>query len=257
MLLLVAAFVVAMSWSEEDILFPTHVVGPPEPLPPSAGRLSLDVPSGERLHGVHIPPAAPASETRTLVLGFGGNAWNGDDVATYLHEAFPAAHVVAFHYRGYRPSTGRPSAQTLIADAPLVFDAAFDRVNPHRVIAVGFSIGSGIASSLAGRRDLDGLILVTPFDSMKAVARHLYPWIPVGLRNEIDTVGMLEGSNVPVAILAAQGDEIVPASRTEALRERVPNLVYDRTISGAGHNDIYVRADFRQAMNEALEAVTK
>ena len=46
--------------------------------------------------------------SRLLILGFGGNAWNGQDVASYLHQVFPEADVMAFHYRGYRPSTGRP-----------------------------------------------------------------------------------------------------------------------------------------------------
>src|SRR5206468_4940089 len=136
-------------------------------------------PDGETLQGIHIPPEE-TDATRTLILGFGGNAWNGQDVAEYLHELYPDHEVVAFHYRGYAPSTGSPSAAALIADAPLVYDVAVDRVKPKRVIAVGFSIGSGIAAELAAQRKLDGLILVTPFDSLKAVAQSMYPWLPIG-----------------------------------------------------------------------------
>ena len=54
--------------------------------------------------------------------------WNGQDVAEYLHELFPDLDVVAFHYRGYAPSTGSPSAEALIADAPLVYDFAVEQV---------------------------------------------------------------------------------------------------------------------------------
>ena len=247
-----------MAWSQDDLIFPVDAVGPPDPLPPGSERLTVDTPGGDRLHGVHIPPAVPA-DRRTMILGFGGNAWNGEDVASYLHELFPAADVVAFHYRGYRPSTGRPSAEALMGDAPIVLDAAVDRLKPDRVVAVGFSIGSGVAASLSGRREVDGAILVTPFDSMKAVAQELYPWLPVGsfFRHEIDAAGFLERSDLPVAIVAAERDEIILPRRTQALREAVQNLVYDRTVAGAGHNDIYARSDFRAAMLEALEAVTK
>ncbi len=59
--------------------------------------------------------------------------------------------------------------------------------------------------------------------------------------------------NVPVAIIAAERDEIVPAERTDALRERVANLAFDRTIGRAGHNDIYARSDFHEAMREAFD----
>ena len=96
--------------------------------------------------------AGPSGEGQTLVLGFGGNGWNGQDVAEYLHQLFPDDEVVAFHYRGYAPSTGSPSAEALIADAPLVYDFAVEALKPTRIIAVGFSIGSGIAAELAAKR---------------------------------------------------------------------------------------------------------
>ena len=245
-----------MFWSQDDIIFPTSMVASPGALPKGAERFTVKATDGETLHGVHVPPAGKSKGQRTLILGFGGNAWNGQDVATYLHELYPDADVVTFHYRGYRPSTGKPSAETLLEDAPLVYDAAVARVRADRTVAVGFSIGSGIAASLANRKPLDGIVLVTPFDSLKAVASSMYPWLPIGLmfQHEIDTVHWLKGSNVPVAIVAAAHDEIIPRSRTDALRPEVPNLVFDRTIAGVGHNDIYTRGAFQDAMHEALEA---
>ena len=65
----------------------------------------------------------------------------------------------------------------------------------------------------------------------------------------------MKGVRVPTAIIGAQRDELIPPARTEALRPRVPNLVYDRTISGAGHNDIYARKAFQEAMHEAYQAL--
>jgi len=246
-----------MAWSQDEIIFPIHSVAASGPIPRGAERLQIKTPEGDTLHGVHISPTAPASGPKTLVVGFGGNAWNGQDVATYIHELYPEVDVVAFHYRGYRPSTGSPSAKALLADAPLVYDAAVAHAHPDRTIAVGFSIGSGVAASLANRRKLDGIILVTPFDSLKAVAESLYPWLPVGMlfRHEIDSIEGLAGSTVPVAVVAAEKDEIVPAERTEALRSRVPNLAFDRTIPDADHNDLYTRSEFQDAMDEALLAV--
>ena len=195
------------------------------------------------------------SDTEPDVARNVGNAWNGQHVAEYLHQIYPAHDVIAFHYRGYRPSTGSPSGEALIADAPLVYDAAVNHLKPARVIGVGFSIGTGVVAQLAARRKLDGIILVTPFDSLKAVAESLYPWLPIGpfFRPEIDAARPLQQSHVRVAIIAAAKDEIVPKARTEALRHAVKNLVYERTIAGAGHNDIYGRSDFHDAMHAALD----
>ena len=243
---------------QNQIMFPTHAVAAPGPLPPGATRVRIPAPSGNELHGVHVAPRAGLPGPRTLILGFGGNAWNAEDAASYLHNVYPSADVVAFHYRGYRPSTGSPSAEALLEDAPLVYDFAVARIHPDRTIAVGFSIGSGVAAALAGERPVDGLILVTPFDSLKAVASDLYPFLPVSMlfRNDMDAAAALKVSKVPTAIIAAGQDEIIPRRRTDGLRAAVGNLVLDQTIAGAGHNDIYARSEFQQAMDVALEAVS-
>ena len=238
---------------QSHLIFPTHAVAAAGPFPKGAKRLSVKSADGSELAGIHSPPDHAVGD-RTLVLGFGGNAWNGQDVAEYLHELYPDADVVAFHYRGYKPSKGSPSAEGLIADAPLVYDAAVELVKPVRTIAVGFSIGCGIASQLATARKLDGLILVTPFDSLKAVAQSMFPWIPLGpfFSHEIDAAAAIRKVDLPVAIIAAQRDEIVPTDRTDALRKVASNLIFDRTIPRSGHNDIYTRSDFQDAMREAL-----
>jgi pimeloyl-ACP methyl ester carboxylesterase len=165
---------------------------------------------------------------------------------------------VAFHYRGYHRSTGSPSARALLADAPLVFDAAVAQVRPSRTIAAGFSIGSGVAASLAPHQKLGGLILVTRFDSLKAVAAETFPWWPIRrlFKHEIEAAGDLESSHVPVGIVAAGRDEVISGTRTNALRTRVPHLVFDGTIERASHNDLYAQAAFDQAMRDALAAVT-
>lgn len=248
----------AMFEFQSKLIFPTHAVADAGPLPRGAERLSAQTSDGESLAGVYVP-ADHSVASKTLILGFGGNAWNGQDVAEYLHELFPDEEVVAFHYRGYAPSTGEPSAEALIADAPLVYDAAIERVKPDRVIAVGLSIGSGVAAMLARKRQLDGLILVTPFDSLKSVAQSMYPWLPIGpiFAHEIDAVAALRGTDVPVAIVGAARDEIVAPERTEELRKRAKNVVFDHTVPGAGHNDIYGRSDFHEAMRDALSAVSQ
>jgi uncharacterized protein len=270
-LLLYLAILILVFALQARILFPVGAVGGAGALPPGAERLALDTPAGHRLHGIRIPgdshfsPAADAQPRAArgkvtvplLILGFGGNAWNAEAAAAYLHDLYPEADVVAFHYRGYAPSAGEPGAETLVEDAPLVHDLAVARLKPERIVAVGFSIGSGVAACLAARRPLAGLILVTPFDSLAEVAAGHYPWLPVRFlfRHRLDAAAALRGTAVPTAIVAAGRDTLIPARRTDALRRAAPNLVFDRTIAGATHNDIYDRPAFHQAMREALEKV--
>jgi hypothetical protein len=250
------AVVAAVFFAQTRMLFPVGMVSPAGSLPASAERLELLTPSGHRLHGMHIPAAMPRRD-RLVILGFGGNAWNAEAAAVYLHNLYPEADVVAFHYRGYRPSEGRPSAAAHMADALLIHDAIQSRFGDSRLVAAGFSIGSGVATSLAARRPLDGLILVTPFDSLSAVAATHYPWLPVRLllRHRMEPAADLRTVQTSVAIIAGERDTLIPAARTVALERAVPRLVFARTISGAGHNDIYQDPKFHAAMREALAHV--
>lgn len=253
------AVVVALMFAGQTwLIFPTYHVPPFDAaLPINAARLEIATPDGERLHGLHIPAARAAPGEKVVVLGFGGNAWNADSEAVFLHELFPDAEVVVFFYRGYRPSTGQPSTAALLADAPLLYDQVITTVGPARVVAVGFSIGSGVAAYLASQRPLAGLILVTPFDSLEAVARAHYPWMPVGwlLRHRLSSVEFVRMLDIPVAMVAAARDTVVPPAHTNELRRHIAHLILDRTISGTGHNDIYPHPDFRQAMAEALARI--
>jgi pimeloyl-ACP methyl ester carboxylesterase len=241
---------------QASLIFPTHSVPSAGPLPRGAEELSLETPDGHTLAGIHIP-ADRRTRSKPLILGFGGNGWNGQDVAEYIHELYPDHDVVVFHYRGYAPSTGSPSAEALMADAPLVYDFVVGKIKTRKLIGVGFSIGTAVAARLSAERKLEGLILVTPFDSLKAVAQSMFPWLPIGpfFSHEMDAAEALENSKVPVAIVSAQHDQIVPTERTDALRKRVGNLVFDRTISGSGHNDIYARSEFHRTMDDALNCL--
>ena len=242
---------------QTSLLFPVRMVGPAGPLPRGLERLEIAAAGGERLHGIHIAPAAASGAPRPVLLGFAGNAWNAKNAAAFLHELFPERDVVAFHYRGYAPSGGSPGAAALLEDAPLVHDAVASRFGGRPIVAVGFSIGSGVAAHLAARRPLAGAVLVTPFDSLGALAQGQYPWLPVRLllRHRMEPARDLAGSAVPVAIIAGARDTLIPPPRTEALRQAVPNLVYHRSIEGAGHNDIYQHSAFARAMGEALARI--
>ena len=226
-------------------------------LRPGAERLRLTTPDGIQLQGIHLAATAPGGSGGPVLIGFGGNAWSGHEMAEYLHDLFPEADVIVFNYRGYAPSGGGPGAAALVADAPLVHDLAASRFPGRPIVAIGFSVGTGVAAGLARDRELAGLILATPFDSLGRVASDHYPWVPVRLlfRHNMRVSDWLARVRTPVAIIAGGRDTLIPPARTEALRRSIPNLVFDRTIAGAGHNDIYRRSDFQAAMHEALDRI--
>jgi pimeloyl-ACP methyl ester carboxylesterase len=248
--------VAALFVAQEALIFPRHMVRPaPDPLPAGAERLELTTGEGHRLVG-NLVRARP-TPGRGLLIGFAGNAWNADDFTLFLARRLPDLDVAAFHYRGYAPSEGRPGEAALRTDALAVHDHLAARLRPARVLAAGFSLGSGVAAALARERSVDGLLLVTPFDSIESVARARYPWVPVGtlLRHRFRSDLHLAGLETPAAVIAAGEDRIVPARHTEALVRVLRRPVLVETVPGATHGGLYHTPEIDGALRRAVEAL--
>ena len=243
-----AGAVALLAVFQTALVFPRQMVGPAPALPGGTQNLTLTRPDGTTLQGQRIAGRDPA---RPVILGFGGNAWNAGALALFLHQIAPEHDIVTFHYRGYAPSTGRPSAEALMVDAVAVHDLIAPDA-PDGIIAVGFSIGSGVAAHLASERDIARVVLVTPFDSLREVARAAFPFAPVNLlfRHEMNVQAALQQSQTPISLILATRDEVIPPARAEALAEALSASHITRIT--AGHNDIYAHPDFAPALRAAL-----
>ena len=200
--------------------------------------------SGDTLLQLTVRPhAGPGA-----VLYFGGN---GEDVSSSvapLVAAFPGREIVMLHYRGYGGSAGRPTEADIATDAAGLFDQVHAQ-HPD-VIVIGRSLGSGVAARLASTRPVSGLVLVTPYDSLLAIAQRQFWFAPVRwlLVDKYESWRYVPAISAPVLILRAERDELIPAASTEALRARFPAAqVRYAVIAGASHNTIiddpaYVRA---------------
>lgn len=173
------------------------------------------------------------------VIYFGGNAEAVPASLPELQAAFPGQALYLMHYRGYGATPGAPTEAGLFADALALYQ--YVRARHPQVILVGRSLGSGIATRLASVRMVDRLVLVTPYDSMAAVAAHHYRWLPVRwlLRDRYDSARHAPLVNAPTTILAAGRDDVIPLASSEALyRAFRPGLATFHLVPGAGHNDI-------------------
>ena len=122
---------------------------------------------------MRIPAQGTTADGAPTLLGFSRNAWNAEATALTLHADFPHRNVVAFHYRGYAPSTGRPSARALFSDSLMIYDHLLRTRAGETILPVGFSIGAAVAAYLARLRPVAGTDSGHAFHSLEAVARDL------------------------------------------------------------------------------------
>ena len=187
------------------------------------------------LRGWFMPAAEP--EQRPLVLYYGGNA---QDVARTAAQRDVDANVLYVNYRGYGSSDGRPGAAALRSDALAVFDAARGLPHNGRVVVWGRSLGSGLAVHTAAHRVVAAVVLVTPYDSIAAVAARRFPGVPVRtlLRHNLDSAALAPQVMTPALVLIAPKDRVVPARHAEALVARWGGPVERRYFPQASHRSI-------------------
>jgi uncharacterized protein len=148
--------------------------------------------------------------------------------------------VYIFEYPGYGARKGSPAEAKFKADAGEAVAGLFD--HHDRLFLVGESLGTGVATHLAERfsRQIDGLLLITPFTSLVEVGRKHYPFFPVNmiLRQRYDNIGPLQSYGGPVAFLIAGADEIIPPSLGHKLFEIYsgPKRIWIQ--EGRGHNSL-------------------
>ncbi|MGP0050704.1 MAG: alpha/beta hydrolase [Solirubrobacteraceae bacterium] len=154
------------------LYFPERtLLAAPDPMGLRHRELALRTDDGERLHGWWI-------ESRSATIGHlllcHGNAGN---IADRLpHAALLSAagfDVLLFDYRSYGASTGTPSEPGTYRDARAALRCLLEQpeVDPRRVVYLGESLGGAIGLELALFSPPAGLVLLSTFTSVRALAR--------------------------------------------------------------------------------------
>ena len=195
--------------------------------------------------------------TSAVVLYFGGNA---EDVLYTAGEAtnIGARALVVVNYRGYGGNTGEPSQRALYEDGIATYDYAVKRgVAPEHIVVMGRSLGSGVASMLAGARPVRAAILITPFESLAAVAAGHYPYLPVRLmlRHPFPSEDWARRAHAPALIIAAEHDTVVPATHARKLFAAWAGQKQLHILPQTGHNDIEMHPHYYALINEFLAAL--
>ena len=227
--------------AQEKLIFhptPSPAILPPQPPGWSSIALALQSSDNTLLTGwLLLPPGGPVP----LVMYFGGNAEDISWQRSYANQYGNAA-LLLMNYRGYGGSDGAPGERALLADALAVYDQITARgdIRAAEIFVHGSSLGSGVAVHVARERAVKGLILTTPFDSLEAVAKNAYPFMPIPLllRHRFNSLERAAAITRPALFLVAENDRLIPPAHAKALFDSWRGPKQWHLIAGRGHNDI-------------------
>jgi pimeloyl-ACP methyl ester carboxylesterase len=152
---------------------------------------------------------------------------------------FPNMTVLAVNYRGYGDSHGEPAENFMVGDGCTLFDWLADhgQVDAGRIAVVGRSLGSGVAIQVAKERPVHSVVLITPYDSILAIAKRRFRGMPVEymLRHRFESIKYAPSLKAPTYVLRAEQDEIIPHSHTDQLVQKLAQLCGDDIVPGSDH----------------------
>lgn len=202
--------------------------------------MSLPVQGGSTLKGWLLRPDKPDALNPAIIY-YGGRS----EEVSWLKGAaswFPSHVMLALNYRGYGESDGDPTEKALFTDGLDQFDWLIKQagVDPKAVTLIGRSLGTGVASYVAAQRPAEKVVLITPYDSILAVARRRFWFTPLSLilRHKFDSVAYAKGARQPCLALLAERDDVVPAEHTHKLLQAWQGDTKLVSIPGSDHYDI-------------------
>lgn len=221
----------------------------------SIEEINLKTKDGTNLHGWFINNKS--TEVTNLLFYFGGNA----EEVSYMVDEFRRYadwSAVFINYRGYGLSEGSPSEKNLYSDALEIYDYFLEKreINNTKIVVMGRSIGTGVATYLASNRKSDGVILISPYDSLISVGQEKFPIYPINLmvKHKFNSIERAPKIIVPLKIIIASEDQIIPPWHSKDLAKKWGGKVDIKEIQGEDHNSVSDNEEYWKFIKEFLES---
>jgi pimeloyl-ACP methyl ester carboxylesterase len=215
--------------------------------PTVAKKITFKTDDGVLLEGGYVEN----SKNAPLVLYFSGNSNNVLEFLDHIAPKIKEYNFVGFNYPGYANSKGTPCEKCILKYALEIFDA----YKPEYVM--GRSLGSAVASFVGANRNVKGIVLITPIDSIVNIAKSKYPFIPVSLliKHKFEAYKYLRKTKAPVSVLLVKKDETVPKKSIENVLKSIVNLKEVEVIDGVGHGNVYEYKGIEKVLLKLLKTL--
>jgi alpha-beta hydrolase superfamily lysophospholipase len=196
------------------------------------------------------------NNSKGIILYFHGNSGSLDTWGL-LGEDFVKTgfDFFIFDYRGYGKSKGPKSEEAFHKDCQVVYEHVKKSYPEKDIIVYGRSLGSGFATKVAANNNPKSLILETPYYNFTTVAKHHFPFLPIGfiLRWNIQTDKWITKVKCPILIFHGTKDEVIPYKQAIKLKDLLKKEDTFITIEGGTHNNMPSYPEYAVQMKKYIE----
>jgi len=157
--------------------------------------------------------------------------------------------VLAYDYRGYGHSGGKPSEPGTYRDIEAVYEFARRERPEHGIVLMGRSLGGGPSTELARRKPVAGLVLASTYTSIFDVVK--LGWLGKIYHN----LGKIDAVDCPVFIVHGDRDEVIPFAHGEQLFARAREPKTFLRVRGGPHDLLFEDADYGERLRKWLAAL--
>lgn len=209
---------------------------------------NLKTSNGALLQGWRIEDP---SQENTVLIFFGGNAQDAASNVPLLQQ-LNATKAYTFNYRGYGLSDGEPSESGLYADALEIYDHVAAENPNHKIVVVGYSLGSAVAGYVAKHRSPPSLILICPLYSIARIAKERFYALSMLIKHPFELHRNVSDINSNTLYFIADSDAVIPNNHSICTYESSKGNKQLVTIINGGHNDILGKIETRIHLNDFI-----
>jgi uncharacterized protein len=183
-----------------------------------------------------------------ILIYFGGNGERVSDSVSSLERCAPHHTLYLLYYRGYGQSTGSPSESGILNDAEALYQHVAGQ--HEKVSVMGRSLGTGVATYLAVQHELEKLILITPYDSIRSIAQEKFPVFPMSvlLSDSYDSLSHVPDIQEETLVIRATHDQVVTPEHTQNLIDAFAPVQLKVVEIASGHNDLNYDPNYTSAL---------
>ena len=215
-------------------------------------EMNIQTSDSESLNGLLFK----ADSSKGLIFYLHGNGGCVDSWGE-ISKVYTDLHYDLFmlDYRGYGKSSGEISSQEqLFSDVQLAYDKLKLVYPENKIIILGYSIGTGLATKLASENEPKHLILQAPYYSLTDMMKDRYPIIPTFLlKYKLATDEFIRKCKMPITIFHGDKDEVISHKSSFRLKELMKPTDELIILRGAGHNGMSDNTEYLKILKLLLE----